>query len=171
MNGRTKRMEQLWVRMQAMYGSRWLLEYGHLLSGNDLAPMAEIWAKTLDDVSNDQIAVGLRTCMARESGHPPSLPEFLRLCGATARNPLPAYAEFVPSNQPVSEIYRDLPSARCARMAEQLAEESRQVLKGGPDSALPEDIRRQILHGYWMTKLGETLIGKSLATRWQGVTA
>lgn len=167
MSGRTKRMERLWLQMQAMYGSRWLLEYGLLLTGADLAPIAEIWAKALDDASNEQIAAGIRKCIERDSEHPPSLPEFLRLCGAGSRNPTGAYAALPPSERPLADIYRDMPADRCARQGAEMQAEADEVLRKKLSTDLPESIRRDILRGYWMSKIGESLRGKALVKAWE----
>lgn len=167
MSVRTKRMERLWLQMQAMYGSRWLLEYGLLLTGSEMAPIAEIWAKALDEASNEQIATGLRQCLARDSEHPPSLPEFLRLCGAGSRNQTGAYAALPPSEHPLADIYRDMPADRCARIGAELQAEAEEVLRGKSGANLPESVRRDALRGYWMTKIGESLHGKGLIKKWE----
>ncbi len=73
---RTKRMERLWDRMQALYGSRWLLEYGQVTANGRLATIAEIWATALDGASKGQIAAALRKCLERDKDSPPTLPEF-----------------------------------------------------------------------------------------------
>lgn len=149
---RTKRLARLWLQMHAMFGSRWLAEYGDATNASgELNPVAEIWARGLDDCTNEQMAAGIKATLARDSQHPPTLPEFLRLCGArTGRQP----ADTRPRDLPALPAYSDTPGNRCAALARQLADEAAQV-RGDAD-------RR----AWFMAKIGATLYGSALVANW-----
>lgn len=150
---RTKRIVQLWERMTALYGSRWAFEYGpDLDASGKLAPLASIWADALEDADNSAIAAGLRKCLDRDRDAPPTLPEFLRLCGARTGT---GSRDTRPPAMPALPPYADTPRARMERLAEKLAAEARD--SGAEDSRT-----------YWMTKIGATLVGKSLVKAWKG---
>lgn len=156
-----RRMRRLWDRMTAMYGSRWIVEYGDLSAGGaTLAPLAAIWSEALTDTGNDAIAAGLRACLDRDSPHPPSLPEFLRLCGrrkASAAGTPRLTADFNPA------YYADTPSARCAKLAAELAESARAELAPRLDAALPDD-RRRVTAAYWLARMaGAGPVGERVA--------
>ena len=73
---RTRRIERLWERMSAMYGSRWEIEYGPALQRDGaLAVVAELWAEALDPLPNDRLAAGIKACIDRDNLNPPSMPE------------------------------------------------------------------------------------------------
>ena len=150
---RTKRIVRLWERMSALYGSRWAFEYGPGMdaSGN-LAPLASIWADALEDADNSAIAAGLRKCLDRDRDAPPTLPEFLRLCGARTGH---GSRDTRPPAMPALPPYADTPRQRMERLAEKLAAEARD--SGAEDS-----------RAYWITKIGATLVGKSLVKAWKG---
>jgi hypothetical protein len=147
-----RRMSRLWDRMTAMYGSRWVVEYSDLSTDSTtLAPLAVIWAEALADIGNDAIAAGLRKCLDRDSPHPPSLPEFLRLCGRRKASAAGAHqprltADFHP------DFYADTPSARCAQLAAELAESARIELAPRLAAVLPDD-RRRVIAAYWLAKM------------------
>lgn len=159
MSARTRRMEQLWTRMRANYGSRWMLEYGEALENGALAPVAEIWAKALDDVSNDRLAAGLRACLSRESDRPPTLPEFLRLCGANASGSSRA-SEYYSSPKAPGDTYRDTPSSRCAKLAERLQNQAEDEFMPSV-SHLPAEDRKPLVAAYWTSKIGAVMSGKA----------
>ena len=149
----TKRIVRLWERMTALYGSRWAFEYGpavESLSGG-LAPIAAIWADALADADNSAIVAGLRKCLDRDRDNPPTLPEFLRLCGARTGTQIGDTR----ADQPCLPPYADTPRTRMERLAAELAEEASDV--GADDS-----------RAYWMTKIGTTPVGKSLVKSWKG---
>lgn len=171
MNAPTRhlRMKTLWTRMQAFYGSRWNLDYGELEAAEgELAPVAGIWADALEGASNEHIKRGLKALLARESDHPPSLPEFLRLCGATV------HARSQPTETRVTldpAAYAETPASRCAALAATLAEQAQQDLDPRLDRAADPKQRANIIRAYWMTQIGATDIGKRLARNWEQETA
>lgn len=145
---RTKRLEKLWQHMTALYGCRWSVEYGFATSASgELEPLAAVWANALDDLPNDALARGLRKLLARDSPHPPSLPEFLRLCGARFNAP-----PSPPSNLPAlpAAAYADSPSQRCQRLAEMLAQQARRDLTPRVEQMLPHDRPKATL-AYWQS--------------------
>lgn len=156
---RTRRIEQLWIHLTAIYGSRWGLEYGSATSPQGgLEPMAEIWAKAIDDLPNDALAVGLRKLLARDNPHPPSLPEFLRLCGARFNNtPAPS-----PSTLPrlPAAAYADSPSLRCQRLANLLQQQAKTDLQPRAEKLLPHD-RPKAQSAYWQALMGAVRAGKA----------
>lgn len=79
-------MVRLWERMTALYGSRWQIEYGPCMSGDKLAPIAELWAEALADFDNAAIGTAIRKMLDRDALNPPTLPEFLRLSGRRSGN-------------------------------------------------------------------------------------
>lgn len=157
----TDRIKNLWTRMQALYGSRWALEYGECASQNgELNPISMVWARTLEDIPNERLAHGLKALLARESEHPPSLPEFSRLCGAKAppaepRTPLDPAA------------YAEIPASRCAALAATLAERAGQELAPRLERTTDHKQRAAITRAYWMTRIGAIGIGKMLARTWK----
>lgn len=62
--------------MAAMYGHTWTSAYGDNPSG--LA--ADTWATALSGLSADQLANGLRACVAEGGEFPPSAPRFRGMC-------------------------------------------------------------------------------------------
>jgi hypothetical protein len=156
---------RLWERMTALYGSRWGIEYGPALSADGgLAPVAHIWADSLADVLPDRIAAALRVCTdERASEHPPTLPEFLRLCRATAKKPSTA----VPAIRLDPTVYADSPRARCEALAAQLAENGRRDLDNRLKRAATDRQRESMAKAYWMSQIGALDVGKALAKAWQ----
>lgn len=67
-----KVISRLWQRMQQMYGHSWHSAYGATDDGT--------WAVGLADFTAEEIGLGLRRCLDRNSSFPPSLPEFRALC-------------------------------------------------------------------------------------------
>jgi hypothetical protein len=62
--------------MLGMYGHTWASAYGDAPTGTT----AETWASCLAGVSNQQIADGLRACVAEGAEFPPSAPRFRGMC-------------------------------------------------------------------------------------------
>lgn len=157
-----RRITRLWERMAAMYGARWEMEYGPVSSqGGGMAPLACIWLEALAEVSNDALAAGLRRCMDRDAFTPPSLPEFLRLCGRSPRRNEPSHKLFPPMQPKAAPT--DTPAIRCAQLAEFLAETARQELGERIRPLLPDD-RRAAVRAYWLSRLVEVGgIGKAVA--------
>ncbi len=62
--------------MAEIYGHRWTSAYG--ADPNDGAALT--WAKGLAGVSSQQLADGLKTCIASADPWPPTLPEFRARC-------------------------------------------------------------------------------------------
>lgn len=162
-----KMISRLWERMTALYGSRWGIEYGPALTadGAALAPVARVWAEALAEVSPDLIAAALRVCTdERTSEHPPTLPEFLRLCRAKAKR---GPAATVPLVKLPAEYYEMTPSARCAALAADLAVIARSELADRLQRAADQRQRDSIAKAYWLSKIGATGIGEPLAKAWQ----
>ena len=66
----------LWVRMAEIYGHRWTSSYGD----NPNEGAALTWAKGLGGMRPQQLADGLRNCIASADPWPPTLPEFRAMC-------------------------------------------------------------------------------------------
>ena len=66
----------LWVRMAEIYGSRWTSAYGD----NPNEGAALTWAKGLGGMRPQQLADGLRNCIASADPWPPTLPAFRAMC-------------------------------------------------------------------------------------------
>lgn len=145
------RLNRLWERMAALYGSRWEIEYGPVFSAaGQLAPLAAIWAESIADLGNDQIANGLRKLLDREAERPPSLPEFLRLCGRRSMPSAPYHAQFPPPADP--RRYDSTPAQRCAELAAELERTAQTELYPRLEGLLPED-RKAAVKSYWMAKI------------------
>lgn len=153
---RTKRMQRIWERMSALYGSRWGIEYGPVLrSDGTLAPVAGHWADALDGLENDRIAAGIRACIDRDNPHPPSMPEFLRMCGYRPKSRNPAHADFEPGPtflQLPSPAYSDSPRARCERLAQELQAQAEREFYPSIKN-YPPDARKKAVARYWLTKI------------------
>ena len=67
---------RLWERMAATYGHKWTTSYGVDVA----SPAGKTWREGLADVTPDQLAAALRSCLVRADGWPPSLPEFRAMC-------------------------------------------------------------------------------------------
>lgn len=160
---RTKRLERLWIQFGAMFGSRWALEYGPATDRNGaLAPIAEIWARALDGASNEQIAAGLKACLSRESDRMLTLPEFLRLCGAGMESRRPEYRaqHLLPNPDDARKRIDDLAATLQAEANDALAPRLARA-------ATPQQ-RQDLIRAYWTSRIGQTLIGRDLARRWEG---
>lgn len=158
----TKRIVRLWERMTALYGSRWSCEYGpDLDAAGKLAPLAAIWADALEDADNSAIASGIRKCLDRDRDTPPTLPEFLRLCGARTGQPPRDTRPDLPRLPAPSET----PQRRCENLANGLAAQADSDLAGQLMGAEPKE-RAAIIRAYWMTRIGACMVGKSLARQW-----
>lgn len=146
-----RRLTRLWERMAAMYGARWELEYGPIATPQGaIAPLAAIWMESLDEVPNDAIAIGLRKCMDRDSDRPPTLPEFMRLCG---RRTIPN----APCHQMLTRDAAwpeppDTPAQRCAALAEMMANTARHELTPRLHPLLPDD-RKAAVRAYWLAQI------------------
>ncbi|MCU0806566.1 MAG: hypothetical protein MUC53_01035 [Candidatus Contendobacter sp.] len=158
-----KMIIRLWERMTALYGSRWGIEYGPALTADSagLAPVARIWADSLAEIPPDRVAAALRVCTdERTSEHPPTLPEFLRLCRAkTARGPAAA----VPLVKLPAEYYEMTPASRCAALAADLAATARADLHERLHRAADQRQRDSISKAYWLSKIGDTSLGGPMA--------
>lgn len=157
-----RRMARLWERMAALYGSRWELEYGPVASPTgDLAPLAAIWAEALADFTGESIATGLRKCLDREADHPPTLPEFLRLCGRATHSAAACHQPMLTATP--RQAPAESPSARCAQLAGTLAETARQDLEPRIAGMTAEG-RRDATRAYWLTLLQQKgPIGQTVA--------
>lgn len=69
-------MQQLWLRMAEIYGTRWTSSYGDDPSKG----AAQTWSKGLAGLSGEQLARGLSACIACAEPWPPTLPEFRMHC-------------------------------------------------------------------------------------------
>lgn len=67
-------ISKLWVRLHAIYGSKWLAAYGPEDSSGT-------WAEVLGEFMPEQLGAGVRACLDREDKEwPPTLAEFRDLC-------------------------------------------------------------------------------------------
>lgn len=77
-------LETLWRRLAAIYGHRWVSNYG----SNPEGVGGDTWRHGLAGMTGDQLATGLRACALSGEGWPPTLPEFRALCFG-----IPSYSE------------------------------------------------------------------------------
>jgi hypothetical protein len=70
------RIETLCAKMAALYGNAWTSQYGDDPS-NDAA---RAWALALAGLNGEQLATGLRACVAEGREFPPSAPRFRAMC-------------------------------------------------------------------------------------------
>ena len=68
--------DRLFERMASLYGHRWVSQYGAAFDGI----AADTWGAALSGVTNQQIADGLRSCVAEGDEWPPSAPRFRSMC-------------------------------------------------------------------------------------------
>lgn len=75
-------MDNLWERMNHLYGHKWSSAYGELASdaNGELTETASTWARGLNGLAGQELAHGLEGCVSRSDPWPPSLPEFRALC-------------------------------------------------------------------------------------------
>lgn len=158
-----RRLTRLWERMAAMYGSRWELEYGPVATPQGaVAPLAAIWLESLAKVPSEAIATGLRKCMDRDSDRPPTLPEFLRLCGRRAQAAAPCH-QLLSCESPRQPT--DTPASRCAKLAEVLAEIAQEELIPRLHPLLPDD-RKAAVRAYWLSQIAVAgVVGASVASQ------
>ncbi len=71
-------MRRVWQRMAGQYGNNWVNQFGEVPS--------EEWCVALDREPEWVLAIALDDCFKRNTPWPPTLPEFMTLCGA-----VPAY--------------------------------------------------------------------------------
>ena len=147
----TRRMVRLWERMTALYGSRWQIEYGPCTNGDRLAPIAQLWAEALADVDNSAIGTALRKLLDRDALNPPTLPEFLRLCGRRSDTVATAAHRLLPPS-----ARQDKPTAspgdRCATLAAHLDEEARPIINERLSGAIPANYHA-VVSRYWLSRL------------------
>lgn len=152
-------LKKLWNSLQGFYGSRWLVEYGELNG-----PLATVWARALDKISGEQLSAGLNACLKRDSPHPPSLPEFMRLCGySQCEHQATLGYRTAPSDWAKNPMYADTPAQRCARLAEEMQAEAMVELEPRLSKAFPTD-RSQIIASYWLSRMAAMgAVGKTVA--------
>ncbi len=81
-------MARLWTRMTAIYGHKWSSSFGDAaIIGESLTETAKVWAMGLINVSPQELSEGLNACMRSGESWPPTLPEFIKLCGASDEIP------------------------------------------------------------------------------------
>ena len=68
--------DRLFERMASLYGHRWTSQYGVAFSGI----AADTWASALSGITPQQIADGLRACVAEGDEWPPAAPRFRAMC-------------------------------------------------------------------------------------------
>lgn len=68
--------EALWRRMLGLYGHTWASQYGDAPTGST----ADTWASALIGLTPQQIADGLRACVASGDEFPPNAPRFRAMC-------------------------------------------------------------------------------------------
>lgn len=80
-------MSNLWERMGYIYGHKFTSVYGEVaFDGNELTEAARTWAAGLRELTGDDIAKGLRECIACGESWPPTLPEFVKMCKGNTTN-------------------------------------------------------------------------------------
>lgn len=147
---RTKRISRLWERMTALYGSRWMLEYGNALRADGtLESVADMWADALEGLSNDKISAGIRACVDRDRQQPPTMPEFLRLCGYQSPSRVAYHQPFLPAQTrpPV-----DTPVMQCQRITDELRNQAAVELYPQLNGRTQED-RKLAVAAYWLGKI------------------
>ena len=76
-------LRSLWERMVAMYGHAWTSVHGlspQVQGGDSLTMSGSTWAGALEGLSGQQIANGVRSCIAEGKEFPPSAPRFRAMC-------------------------------------------------------------------------------------------
>lgn len=122
----------LWNRLNHIYGHRWESSYGPALNEHgELNDAAATWAKALGPCGPDDLARGLRACLNRVDGWPPTLPEFRELCQAP--QPLAPYHVIVPPALPEPDHVK---AARKAK-AKQVLGDLKAMLRGTGGEASP----------------------------------
>lgn len=162
-------IERLWLRMTAIYGQSWTQNYGEIKDHNGhLAPLAQCWADTMRDVQPGMIAKGINACMTRENTYPPSLPEFLRLCGVRSGPAAPYHRPVDRARLPApGATYPTSPSQRCANLAEKLQRMADEELTPRLLGLLPEE-RKDAMRAYWMSQISQAGdLGRTVARRLQ----
>lgn len=159
-----RRLTRLWERMAAMYGTRWEMEYGPIATPQGaIAPLAAIWLESLTEVPSDAIATGLRKCMDRDNDRPPTLPEFLRLCGRRPHAAVPCHQMITPDSYQREPT--DTPSSRCAQLAGYLADVAQQDLLPRIRSLLP-NARKSAVRAYWLSQIASaSAVGTTVASQ------
>lgn len=70
------RVDALWARMLALFGHTWASQYGTVPEGI----AADTWASALAGITPEQLADGLRNCVAEGREFPPSAGRFRAMC-------------------------------------------------------------------------------------------
>ena len=75
-------MIHLWERMIHLFAHKFSSVYGEsaIDKENNLTEAAKTWASGLRGLTGEQIAGGLRECIASSDEWPPSLPAFVSMC-------------------------------------------------------------------------------------------
>lgn len=74
-----RRMANLWIRLTKQFGARWASQYGDCDDGT--------WASALRGVDSQTLGQALGRVALSGSEFPPSLPEFLAICGRASGLP------------------------------------------------------------------------------------
>lgn len=91
-----KHIGELWKRMAAVYGHRWVSSFGE-------TDLDKTWLLGLQDLEPSLLAVGLESCIKnRQDSWPPSLPEFRRLCLGLPDMEIACLAALKGANDPIS---------------------------------------------------------------------
>ncbi len=72
-NETSNQSKELWVRMAAIYGHRWVSAYGE-------TDTTGTWGAGLQGLTDRHIADGLNACLHSGEEWPPSLPKFRNMC-------------------------------------------------------------------------------------------
>lgn len=72
MRNKDKRADRVWDRLIQSYGTRVAEMYG--------VDMPKPWVDMVDDLSDEQVAYGLKAILRQSPIHPPALGEFLQCC-------------------------------------------------------------------------------------------
>ncbi|MCP5158509.1 MAG: hypothetical protein H6975_03675 [Gammaproteobacteria bacterium] len=114
-----KGVTALWSRFNHVYGHRWETGYGPALNDQgELTDAAKTWGRALAGFGPDELARGLRGCVERGDGWPPTLPEFIALCRPPPTRLAPYHA-LAPKALPVPESVKEARRvAGCAALAQ-----------------------------------------------------
>lgn len=115
-----QRLVPLWQHMTGIYGHRWATSYGHEVS--------ETWVRGLADITNEELAKGLRGCLKRSESSkragdddwPPTLGEFRILCKPTP----------YPYHNNVPRLPKPITDEEGMKRIEALIAKARRVAKG-----------------------------------------
>jgi hypothetical protein len=128
-------IRRVFMVLHGFYGNLFLSKFstGSAEGGEDqgIANARRVWAHSLRDFDGETVKLALRRCQQAHPEYPPSLPQFVALCGAC--KPREVYRP--PVQAPALEMSEELRAAKIAKERERLAEIAKRI-KDNPDSGL-----------------------------------